>query len=295
MLDNELSIFSPVLVRRSERTKAARIISLSILLVSAVAALALVIYRAGGSSKSSLMSQRYFDNGDDSNRAPVSFSTLASSGVDLATLPPEMERQALQGSSGTFPPSSQGRAKYDDLIANGPLGTESSSQRKESLDLETLSPQAQLNALSGKGAAHVLSSRNTLSSNGPGQHKAKGGDNDKVKLGGSIGLDGSIHLLRSARQIIAERLARAHGVNPAGGRSALSSSPSQPASARGSSSAAPQRVTNTQSSAEARLAAEEAKLRSSVASLEQRAVDTEVSDDQGLLGSPPASSSSDSA
>jgi hypothetical protein len=189
--------------------------------------------------------------------------------------------KALHGGPGRAESHSQGRAKYDDLLANGPLGTATSS--RQSLDLETLSPKAQIRA---------LASANTPS-NTHSQPSAKKKD-DSVKLGSNIGLDGSIHLLRSAREIIAERLARAHGISPTV-RRAVEAAVSSPAS-----HSQPQGI-DTQSghfhpqerqqkpaalSAEAKLEAEEARLRSSVADLERRAADTEVSDDQGLLGGP---------
>ena len=302
MLDNDSSRFSPVLVRREKGNKAARfmtvvespsagfdtcscrMISLGVLTLAAITLLASVLGRTGESDKSLSLSQ-----GDFAYGPSASFSTLASSGVDLATLPPEMERRALQGGTGNFP---QGRAKYDDLLANGPLGTPTTSLSKANLDLQTLSPQAQLKYLSGRGHPESGDDKyDRMISNGLGtpqqQHKAKGKDSDQVKLGSNIGLDGSIHLLRSAREIIAERLARARGIVPEVRSVRASSAPSQAAADRGSRRpTAEQRQQGGQSSAEARLAAEEARLRSSMANLERRAADTEMSDDQGLLGRP---------
>jgi hypothetical protein len=219
---------------------------------------------------------------------------LFDSNVDLATLPPDLQMKALHGAPGRTESRSHGRAKYDDLIANGPLGTATSS--RQSLDLETLSPKAQIRA---------LSSANSPTNTHSQQQSAKKKD-DSIKLGSNIGLDGSIHLLRSAREIIAERLARAHGISPTVRRAveaAVSSPTAHPQLQHASSPSGRQQARHSQSdpssppsdeeerkpaesSAEAKLEAEEARLRSSVADLERRAADTEVSDDQGLLGGP---------
>jgi hypothetical protein len=170
-----------------------------------------------------------------------------------------------------------------------------------------LSPKAQIRALANANGQQTTHSQQ--------QSKSAKQKDDSIKLGSNIGLDGSIHLLRSARQIIAERLAHAHGISPtvrraveaavstpasntpqrSNARSGRSSSeerqqdrPSHSDSSSSSSDEDDQKPAET--SAEAKLAAEEARLRSSVADLERRAADTEVSDDQGLLGGPaPAS------
>jgi hypothetical protein len=225
---------------------------------------------------------------------------LFDSNVDLATLPPDLQMKALHGGPGRTETRSHGRAKYDDLIANGPLGTATSS--RQSLDLETLSPKAQIRA---------LSSANSPSNTNSQQQSAKKKD-DSIKLGSNIGLDGSIHLLRSAREIIAERLARAHGISPTVRRAVEAAVSSPTAHPQLQHASAPSGRLDSQerqqarpsqsdpssppsdeeehkpaeSSAEAKLEAEEARLRSSVADLERRAADTEVSDDQGLLGGP---------
>jgi hypothetical protein len=225
-------------------------------------------------------------------------AVLFDSNVDLATLPPDLQMKALHGGPGRAESRSQGRAKYDDLLADGPLGTATSTSSSQSLDLETLSPKAQIRAL-----ASANSPSNSQSQQSASQQSAK--KKDDVKLGSNIGLDGSIHLLRSARQIIAERLARAHGISPTVQRAveaAVSSSTSRPPPHRdnapaghlesqerqqdSSQSSDEEEQKPAQLSAEAKLKAEEARLRSSVADLERRAADTEVSDDQGLLGGP---------
>ena len=224
---------------------------------------------------------------------------LFDSNVDLATLPPDLQMKALHGGPVSAESHSQGRAKYDDLLSDGPLGTATSS--RQSLDLETLSPKAQIRALTSAN-----SPTNTQS-----QQQSLKKKDDGIKLGSNIGLDGSIHLLRSARQIIAERLARAHGVSPTVRRAAEAaidpaSHPQQqrtkapsglqaagdrqqdkPSLSDASSSSSDEEEQRpAANSAEEKLAAEEARLRSSVADLERRAADTEVSDDQGLRGGP---------
>mmetsp|Transcript_43868 Transcript_43868/g.91833 ORF Transcript_43868/g.91833 Transcript_43868/m.91833 type:complete len:284 (-) Transcript_43868:60-911(-) len=277
MIDVQTAGFHPVLVRRQNNSS--KVFRVTLLLI---AGLAIALFVPSARSKSS------------ASHLPT---VLIDWNVDLATLPPDLQMKALHDGPGSTESRSQGRAKYDDLLANGPLGTATSSQ--QSLDLETLSPKAQIRAL-----ASANSPSNTHS-----QQSAKKKD-DSVKLGSSIGLDGSIHLLRSARQIIAERLARAHGISPTV-RRAVEGAVSSPTSHRQpqrtdaqpehfgpqkqqkpslSDSSSPSSDDREQKpaelSAEAKLKAEEARLRSSVADLERRAADTEVSDDQGLLGGP---------
>ena len=265
--------------------------SFGLIILSALAITVLIPGRSAGIHKS-LSVRSDFEYGSSAG--------LSSSGVDLATLSPEMQMKALHGSSG----NSAGRAKYDNLLADGPLGTPTSARSGESLDLQTLSPKAQLNALSRSSRTRSGAAKfDGLISDGPmgtpEHQKPKSKDDSKVKLGSNIGLDGSIHLLRSASQIIAERLGRSRGIKAGVQQPATASIPA-PSVTREDRTASTSQVESepaaygdaseqsADTGAEARLAAEEAQLRSSVANLEQRAVDTEMSDDQGLLGGPPA-------
>lgn len=148
---------------------------------------------------------------------------------------------------------------------------------QNSIDLETLNPTNEHDVLSSsrgaKPAAQDPSAKyERMLSDGPfgtPEHVAR--NSGSVKLGSSIGLGGSIKLLRSAKDLIAAQTRRVEQAVKHGRR--------VEAAAR----LPPPKLADSGRSA---LSREEARLQDQVKNLEARAADAEVTEDQGMLGTP---------